>query len=176
MLNGVLRSGGNTETLLNMLIGQNLQYCSVVRRSDQISPCLNCGGCKTTDACTITDSMEVVYCAAETAEFVVLASPVYFGNLTGFLSDILSRFQRYCKVGSNRLPRIGQKKSGAVILTAGGLGAAEGAERSAILLMKLLNVENPVLITSYQTDILHAGQDEQAVKKIAALKKQWFGV
>ena len=175
ILNGALRGDGNTAALLNMLVGGNQQDCVTAEPGHKIAACRNCGYCKRADICAVSDGMEAVYRAAETAGRVVIASPVYFGSLTGFLSDVFSRFQRYFKDGYGNLPRVGSKKEGAVILTAGGYGRTESAERSAALLMKLLNVETPVFITSYKTDTVPACKDTAAVAQIAALRERWFG-
>ena len=143
--------------------------------SAPVSPCRNCGHCKTADGCALLDGMEQVYRAAESAKRVIIASPVYFGSLTGRLLDMMSRFQRYFKEGYARLPRVGPKKEGAVILTAGGYGGTENAERQARIFMKMLNVENPVFITSYQTDTVRAEDDMKATGEIERLRKEWFG-
>jgi len=157
----------------------NCQKPSTVKAqpSTSISPCRNCGHCSTTGECAVDDGMQEVYRAAESASRVALASPVYFGSLTGGLLDIMSRFQRYFKEGRNGvLPRVGPQKSGAVILTAGGSGGcgAENAERQARIFMKLLNVAEPVFITSYQTDTVSAIEDREAVGKAAELREKWL--
>jgi len=119
--------------------------------------------------------MQEIYRVAETARRVIIASPIYFGSLTGDLLNIMSRFQRYFKSRYAQLPRIGSKKVGAVILTAGGSGRVENAEYQARVLLKMLNVAEPVFITSYQTDKVPATEDGEAVKKVEELRKKWFG-
>lgn len=175
VLSGVLRGGGNTAALLNMLIAGRTDILKIEKSGGKISPCVNCGSCKQDNLCAVSDGMEQIYRAAGSSGKVIIASPIYFGNLTGFLLDIMSRFQRYFKDGYGGLPRVGPKKEGAIILTAGGYGETAHAEKTARIFMKMLNVENPVLITSDQTDALSASDDKIALGKIAELRRGWWG-
>jgi len=115
--------------------------------------------------------MQLIYDATDTADFVVLASPVIFGNLTGKIIDILSRLQCYFKGDFATLPKIGKKKKGAIILTAGGSSKIEiqHAIKTAEILLKIFNVENPVIVTSLNTDKVPAQEDIEASKKIDML-------
>ena len=175
VLSGVLRGQGNTDALLSRLLhGKKSDCLWLAFGGDTVSPCVNCKACKTQSVCRIADGMQKVYSAAQSAKYVVLASPVYFGNLTGFLLDVLSRFQCCFKDGYRTAPIIGPKKEGAVILTAGGYGETAFAEKQARLMLKMLNVENPTMITSYQTDTVSAISDTGALNKIDALRRRWF--
>ncbi len=173
VIDGSTRKDGNTAALLRALVKG--EACVTAGRLSGIAPCVNCGGCRGTNVCVYKDGMEPVYAAAETARFAVLASPVYFGNVTGFVLDVLSRFTRYMVDVYGRLPRVGPVKEGAVILTAGGYGNPETAEKTARMLMKFLHVENPVCITSYHTDTVPAERDAAALSAAADLRKRWFG-
>jgi len=182
-LNGCVREG-NTEFLLRrLLLRREVRVdgvCEIYAGSgdfslprDRVLPCNHCGGCKERGACVLDDDMHAVYEAAETADFVVLASPIIFGGLTGDLMNVLSRFQCYFKDGYKKLPRIGKPKKGAVILTAGGSGRVQFAEQTAQIFMMLLNVQNPIFITSYQTDTVPSYQDTSALQKIDNLRHEW---
>ncbi len=68
--------------------------------------CQACMGCKTkAEACILEDDMTPVYEAIRTADVVVFASPVYFGDLSGQLRLALDRFYAYLTPDfASRLP------------------------------------------------------------------------
>lgn len=68
--------------------------------------CQACMGCKTkAEACILEDEMTPVYEAIRTADVLVFASPVYFGDLSGQLKLALDRFYAYLTPDfASRLP------------------------------------------------------------------------
>ncbi len=58
--------------------------------------CQGCGSCKTkTDYCVIEDDFTPVYDSIKTADVLVMASPVYFGDLSGQLKCFFDRTYSY---------------------------------------------------------------------------------
>lgn len=72
----------------------------------QFQGCQGCMGCKTkARACILKDDMTPVYDAIHRAEVLVLASPVYFGDLSGQLKAAYDRFYAYFEPDfTSRLP------------------------------------------------------------------------
>jgi multimeric flavodoxin WrbA len=84
----------------------------------QYQGCQACMSCKTkTEACILQDDMTPVYAAIKEADVLVIASPVYFGDLSGQLKTAFDRFYAY--VDANFASRLPAGKQGIFILTQG---------------------------------------------------------
>jgi multimeric flavodoxin WrbA len=94
---GSPRRGGNTDLLLEAAAQGALEegaQVEVLRPSEmQFSPCLHCGGCATTGVCVLHDEMEPVYGLIERLDGMILASPVYFANVTAQVKALIDRAQ-----------------------------------------------------------------------------------
>jgi hypothetical protein len=68
--------------------------------------CQGCMGCKTkSEACILEDDLAAALAAVKAAEVLVLASPVYFGDLSGQLKCFFDRMYSYIDAAfSSRLP------------------------------------------------------------------------
>ena len=96
IFNGSPRKNGNTMALIEM-ITRNLQgeYRIVNTYNCNISPCVDCRYCWEQDDCSIDDEMQEIYAYIQKCDNIVIASPIYFSELTGKLLDVGSRLQRY---------------------------------------------------------------------------------
>ena len=56
-----------------------------------ISPCTDCGECRKEKSCQIEDNMTEIYDKLESADGILISSPVYFGTLSGQLKCLLDR-------------------------------------------------------------------------------------
>jgi multimeric flavodoxin WrbA len=72
----------------------------------QYQGCQACMGCKTkAKACVLKDDLTPVYEAIHQADVLVLASPVYFGDLSGQLKNAYDRFYAFFEPDfASRLP------------------------------------------------------------------------
>jgi multimeric flavodoxin WrbA len=68
--------------------------------------CQGCGGCKTkSDACILKDDLAPALSAVKEADVLLLASPVYFGDLSGQLKCFFDRTYSYFNPDfSSRVP------------------------------------------------------------------------
>ena len=105
---GSPRRGGNAEVLLDKALegarsgGVSVEKISLNELT--IRPCQECGGCDDTGKCVIADDMAAVYNSVDRADIVILASPVFFGELTAQTKAMIDRFQ--CRwVGKYRLKK-----------------------------------------------------------------------
>jgi len=123
IINGSPRKNGNTATLLNELKkhlhGEVLQVDTYYAKS---APCYDCRHCWTHADCVIQDEMQDAYKAMDEADNVVIASPIYFGNLTGSLLNWASRLQLFWVARYIRKvqPISTKHRKGAIILVNGG--------------------------------------------------------
>lgn len=173
ILNGSARESGNTAALLNKLLSSARgEIININAFASGISACTNCGSCDK-GGCVLDDKMREVFAAAETADNVVIASPVYFGNLTPPLLAVLSRFQcRFSDFG--KIPVFGKRKKGVIILTSGGGGVKGRAEADARMMLKMMNAEIVETVISEKTDKIQASGDTAALNKAEEAAKILF--
>ena len=122
IINGSPRRNGCTVTLLKTLKehlhGEIFQIDTYYAKS---SPCYDCRHCWTHAECVINDDMQEAYKQFNEADNVIIASPVYFGNLTGSMLNWASRLQYFW--ASRRIRKVeplsAKHRKGAVILVHG---------------------------------------------------------
>ena len=166
IFNGSPRANGNTallvEKLVNALNGEN-NIVNAYRCN--ISPCIDCRFCWENDGCAIHDEMQEVYSYIQKCDNIVIASPIYFSELTGRLLDVGSRLQRYfcARFFRNETP-IPKSKKGAVILVGGGDGHIEKPYETACTLLHHMNCYNiHDVVYSHNTNERPAVQDEKVL-------------
>jgi multimeric flavodoxin WrbA len=81
------RKEGNTAWIINKILEGAKEQGGEVQSwysSDlDIKPCLGCYGCRKGDkGCTINDDMQKLYDSLETADALILGSPVYMGQMS----------------------------------------------------------------------------------------------
>lgn len=180
IINGSPRANGDTAGLLGILTERLTgEYWVLDAYRHDISPCVDCRYCKDHSGCAVRDGMQEVYEYIQTCGNVVIASPIYFSEVTGRVLDVGSRLQTYfaAKFFRGEIP-IKKEKRGAVILAGGGDGTPEKAYGTARTLLTLMNCrEVHPLVCAHQTDKLPAVEDAQAVegvKHIAAFLNREF--
>jgi len=94
---GSPRKGGNSDQLLDeALRGAREAGAEVlsVRCADlRMSGCLECGGCDNTGQCVVQDDMQTVYPQLEEADAIILASPMFFYNVSSQAKALIDRSQ-----------------------------------------------------------------------------------
>ena len=120
-INGSPHEGfGNTSQMLAML-GQHLSPAGleleeIFLSQHQIGFCTGCATCLETGACWLRDDYNAVVRAVLEADAVILASPVYFFNVTAQMKTFLDR-----SLGYGHRPR-GDWKPGLVLSVSAGHG------------------------------------------------------
>ena len=174
IFNGSPRKNGDTKSLINILI-ENLEgeIKTVDCYYENISPCLDCRYCFKNKGCCIKDEMQEIYEYALNCDNVIIASPVYFSEVTGKLLDVMSRFQ--CFYTASKFLKDPYKikpKKGGVILVGGGDGSPEKAESTAKTLLKCMKVNADDIftpITDTFTDTRPAVNCKETVENVKAL-------
>lgn len=94
-ISGSPRKGGNSEQLLDQALrpfreaGWEAAACLLSGMT--VAPCDGCDGCARTGACVLSDDMDAVYEAFRTCHAVIIASPVYYRNVTAPLKAVFDR-------------------------------------------------------------------------------------
>ena len=166
ILNGSPRPNGDTVSLISevtsLLEGE---YRIVTAYRCDVAPCVDCRYCWTHTGCCIEDEMQGLYDDIETCDNLLIASPVYYGELTGKLLDLCSRLQIYYAAGVIQKKPIAIKhKRGAALLVGGGDGALDRANETATMILKQLRCkERHELVYSHDTNHRPAIKDFKAV-------------
>ena len=126
ILNGSARSNGNTAALVAEFARGAEESGAEVTRIDlgklDIHPCLGCccGGKDENSPCVQKDGMTEIYPAVRDSDVVVLASPLYYWNLSGQLRTCFDRLFALEEGGENLLR--GHGRAGALLMAAEGHG------------------------------------------------------
>ncbi len=147
-LQGSPRKKGNTRDLVSMFADQarNLGASVDIIHAPalDIKPCKELIVCEKKGYCPIKDDMDQVYAAIKRADLIVLASPVFFYNVTAQLKALIDR----CQVFWGRKYSLGLKEPNAGIrrgflLSCGGSGGKklfDGMELTAKIFFDALSV------------------------------------
>jgi len=92
---GSPRKNGNSEILLDYLLSQfkDSEVKKIFLNSLKFVPCQECEDIRKDGRCKINDDMQNVYDEIESADIVVVASPIFFGSVSSQLKMMIDRFQ-----------------------------------------------------------------------------------
>jgi multimeric flavodoxin WrbA len=97
--NGSPRLGGNTELLLGeaakALKAAGHELTLYPLNNLRIKACQDCGCCTETGTCVYRDDMTMIYEAIRRADRVILASPIFFYNLSAQAKAMVDRCQSF---------------------------------------------------------------------------------
>ena len=166
IFNGSPRQNGNTSSLIKKAAEKIVgEYRIAEAYRCNISPCIDCRYCWKNSGCSIDDEMQEIYGYIEECDNILIASPVYFSELTGKLLDVGSRLQTYyCARAFRKEEPVIKPKKGAVILVGGGDGNIDTAYRTARILLRQMNCHDiHDLVYSHNTNEKPAIEDENAL-------------
>lgn len=172
IFNGSPRVKGDTISLINV-ITKNLEgeYRIVNAYRSSIAPCIDCRYCCEKEGCAINDDMQQIYSYIQECDNIIIASPIYFSQLTGRLLDVASRLQTYfCARRFRNEEPIQKHKKGGVVLVGGGDGHMDSAYETSLTLLRHMNCHNVYeAVCSHNTDVRPAVEDVEALDKIKKL-------
>jgi multimeric flavodoxin WrbA len=94
---GSPRKKGNTDQLLDKALegARNVgaETRAIYARDLEMCGCIECGGCDETGKCVVQDDMQLVYPHLEEADAIILASPIFFYNVTAQVKSVIDRCQ-----------------------------------------------------------------------------------
>lgn len=175
IFNGSPRKNGDTIALLNIL---KTELGGEINQIDayfcNIKPCVDCRFCWSHPICAIKDDMLDLFFAINEADNIVIASPIYFSELSGALLNITSRLQ-YLWVSKNmrhELILTEKKRNGIIILTGGGDGSPDKAKDTASCLLHHMSAEIIGTVCSHNTNEISDRDDAQALEKIKTIAER----
>lgn len=84
-----------------------------------IGYCCGCKSCNLTGKCIQTDDVQKIVEAVFSSQLVIVASPSYWGDVTGQMKVFIDRCTPYCNTNTARLPVSSSVKGVAVAVRAG---------------------------------------------------------
>ena len=172
ILNGSPHKKGDTAALTGALQGLLPgEVREVFSYFAQAGPCVDCRRCWKTEGCALHDGMDEIYAFLRQADNVVIASPLYFSQLTGSLLALGSRLQ--CLYAAKRFlgkPGLSGKRGG-IVLVGGGDGSPDPALATAHTLLKFMGATEHRQALSHGTDRLPAGEDRDALAQVGEMAR-----
>lgn len=175
IFNGSPRINGDTNLLIHEFIKYFKGQVNVVNTyDDRIKGCIDCRWCWKHDGCAIKDEMQNLYHEIEKCDYILIASPVYFSELTGPLLTVFSRLQcYYAKRMFRHEIAIEKQKEGAVFLCAGGDGSPQKALETAKCLLHQMNAKFHCAVIAEKTNKVPVSENLQALQAVRELAERW---
>lgn len=109
----------------------------------KITPCTDCGCCKTSSCPYNGDGMDMILQRLDKADIIIVATPIYFDNVPAQLKLIIDRCQQKFMQKIHRKYNYSSKKMGIILTTAGSTmsEAQECIEKTLNLWFKTVNAE-----------------------------------
>jgi len=141
IFNGSPRKDGDTAVLIDEFVRQLDGEVKIIDVFDgNIACCTDCRFCWENEGCSISDGMQKVYDDIQASDNILIASPVFFTELTGQLLVVASRLQTYfCARYFRKETPIAKSKKGGIILMQGGSHQADKAADTAKMLLNTMN-------------------------------------
>ncbi len=174
---GSPRIGGNTDLLLDAFLrgakegGAECEKINLYRI--KIKPCLECGECDTTGECVIPDDMAQIYPKIDAADVIVVASPIFFYNITSYTQALVERSQArwVCKYVLKKEPPYGKEKAGIFL----SLGATKGKKLFEGV-QRVIRYFFDAIYAKYEGGLFYRGiEKKQAIKEHpSALEEAYY--
>jgi multimeric flavodoxin WrbA len=173
---GSPRQNGNTQILVDECLKGANSYGSVtinkiIINNLNITPCQECSNMPDDGVCIINDDMSLVYKRIQTADIIIMGSPIFFGSISAQSKIMIDRFQclwRW-KYQINKLINTNTKK-GAFI-------CVEASERQDFIENAKLIIKNffATVDAGYAGELIckNAGLKAAVLKKPDCLKKAY---
>jgi multimeric flavodoxin WrbA len=127
-ITGSPRRGGNTDQLLDQAIAGAESAGATAERfvlsQLKVAPCIECNRCFKTGRCAVQDDYQLLYDKTLEADGLILATPIFFMNVSAQTKAFIDRFQclwalRYVLNAPVPLPASGQRRRALFLSTAG---------------------------------------------------------
>ena len=175
---GSPRQGGNTHLLLEeMLKGAQSKGAEIERiflSHLDISGCRECRSCEATGNCVVQDQMQEIYAKLIEADYIILASPIFFYGVTAQAKRMIDRCQalwaRKYILKKSPIEKRGAVKRKGWFLSVGGSGGAkvfDGAILTVKYFFDALNVEYAGELTFRRIDAKGAIKEHPSALKEA---------
>jgi NAD(P)H-dependent FMN reductase len=163
---GSPRKEGNTSLMLDRFIQGAVVPSSKIKADIEvkkiivcdldISPCRGCRNCSRTGECIVDDDMQGVYKDLVEADFLAVASPVFFTSVSGYLKAFIDRCQRFWSLKYEHKKKIITKKRKGIFISAAGSDFTDIFDCSR----KVIRAFFDVLYVDYLCDFVFNSVDE----------------
>ncbi|MDO9556658.1 MAG: flavodoxin family protein [Coriobacteriia bacterium] len=122
---GSPRRHGNSERMLDAALKGAAEagarvHMLVVAEAD-IHPCRGCNSCSLTGECVIRDGMREIYTLIDSADAIIVGSPVFFATVPSVLKILYDRMQPYwARTHVLKLPLPRRRPGGYIVVRGGG--------------------------------------------------------
>lgn len=174
IFNGSPRVKGDTVSLIDAIVKElDGEYKIFNAYRSSVAPCIDCRFCHEKSGCAINDGMQEIYGYIQECDNIIIASPLYFSELTGRFLDVASRLQTYfCARHFRNEEPVQKPKKGGVLLVGGGDGDVSRAYDTACTVLHQMNCDNVFEpVTSHHTNVRPAAEDSSALEGIKALAR-----
>ena len=178
IFNGSPRKNGDTAVLINEFLKHVEGECKIVDVFDcNIVSCIDCRYCWEQEGCSIADGMQQVYDDIQECDNILIASPVFFTELTGQLLVVASRLQTYfCARYFRKEIPIAKGKKGGIVLMQGGSHQADKAADTAKMILNTMNaLEIAPTVFSLNTDSISPIDNNQAMEGVREITQLFNG-
>jgi len=168
ILFGSARRNGETRAMLNILLESLGDRAGKVEIIDsyqtEIQPCIDCRYCWKHRGCSIKDEMQGIYQKIDTANNIIIATPVYYHSVPGKLKILIDRLQVYwAGIPRGDKPKTNSKK-GVGLLTGGAPSSPNQFLGTEIVLegvFSALSAENLGIVTFSNTDKIKVSENDE---------------
>ena len=164
---GSPKKTGNTSLLLDRFLEgvaaarksseKDIKIKKIIVRDLNISPCRECCNCSRTGECVIKDDMQQVYKELIEADFLAVASPVFFTTVSGYLKALIDRCQRFWSLKYEHKKKIITKKRKGIFISTAGSGSKDIFNCPKKVIRSLFDV----LYVDYLCDFVFNNVDSQ---------------
>ena len=176
-ISGTPKADGLTGLLLDKALqgaqASGSQTEKIILNDLNFKACQECGGCDLSGVCVLDDEMRPIYEKLASADAVVVASPIYFGNITAQLKAMIDRchsswIAKYI-LKRNIFPN---KKRRGIFLSVSGRDTKKYFENAQKIIKIFFITQN----IEYSSDLFMSGLNTMSTddpKREAALKKAY---
>lgn len=164
-ISGSPRRNGNSEILLDICLNaareKGAEIEKFVLNVMRFVPCQECENIRNDGKCKIQDDMQKIYPAIETADAVIVSSPIFFGSLSAQTKMMIDRFQcQWLGINFFRSYKIEKHKTGVFI-------CVEASNRESFLENAKSIIKNffATIGASYKYELFCKGVDEKGEVK-----------
>ena len=164
---GSPRKNGNTAILMEQFLKgieeredyseTDVEIKKILVSDLDISPCRECGNCLKTGECIVSDDMQEIYRLLIEADFIAVASPVFFTSVSAYLKAVIDRCQRFWVLKYEHNKKIIKKNRRGIFISTSGSGSKDMFNCS----IKVIRSFFDVLFVDYLKDFIFNSIDKK---------------
>ena len=160
---GSPRRDGNTDILLAEFMrgaaGRGAEVKTIFLRDMKFSTCLHCDSCLVAGICRIKDDMQNIYTEMESADVIVMASPIQFMGVTAPMKAMIDRCQAlWARKYVLKIPPLRDKRERkGFFISVGGTKLKNLFEPTLVMIKTFFHI----IDVTYVGELLYKGIDEK---------------